>query len=105
MAYATWVRRVLLGVLSRLAQRLVHPFCGSSAHRGYPVRVAVKGELNAGVPEEVLNVLRVRATREQQGSARMPQIMKAQVLQTRTLKEGFERASSHRALPQRCGIL
>jgi hypothetical protein len=47
--------------LGRLAQRLIYPFCGSPSHRGYPVGVAVEGKLDAGVPSEVLDVLRRRA--------------------------------------------
>jgi hypothetical protein len=34
--------------VSRLAQRLVHPFGGVAAHRGHPVRIPIEGKLDAG---------------------------------------------------------
>ncbi len=46
-----------------------------SAHARYPVGVALKGKLDAGVPGGVLNVLGVRATREQDREAAMPRIV------------------------------
>ncbi len=72
IAYAAWVRRVLLGVLSRLAQRLVYPVCGVAAHARHPVGVAIAGTLYAGVPQQVLNVLRVRAASEQDREGALP---------------------------------
>jgi hypothetical protein len=41
-----------------LTQRFIHIFGSMSAHARYPVRVAIQDPLDAGVPREVLNVLR-----------------------------------------------
>jgi hypothetical protein len=49
-----------------------HPFGGVAAHRGHPVRVPIEDELNAGVPGEVLDVLRVRAASEQGHEGAVP---------------------------------
>jgi hypothetical protein len=43
------------------------------------VRVSVEGELYAGVAEEVLDEFRVRAAREQEGGAGVPEIVPAGV--------------------------
>jgi len=49
------------------------------------VRVAVESHADRGVAEEVLDELRVRATREQQGSARVPEVVPAYVRHPRAL--------------------
>jgi hypothetical protein len=54
------------------------------------VRVAVKGELDACVPEQVLNQLRVGTARPQESSARVPQIVLAHLRQPRPPKQGLE---------------
>ena len=55
-----------------LGQRLARPVGGVAAHRGPLVGVAVKGKLDAGVPREVLGVLRMYATTEQDREAAVP---------------------------------
>ena len=50
----------------------------------YPVRVPVQGELYALVSKEILNVLRVDATPEQQCRPGVAEIMETYVGQTRT---------------------
>jgi hypothetical protein len=45
-------------------ERLVHGARGVLANSRHPVRVAVEGELYAGVSQQVLDVLGVRATSE-----------------------------------------
>jgi hypothetical protein len=54
------------------------------------VGVAVKGKLDRGMPGEVLDVLRVRPSREQDSEASVPQIVPAYVRQTRPLEQGLE---------------
>jgi hypothetical protein len=41
--------------------------------------VAVEGELDAGVPHKVLDVLRVRTPSEQEGEVAMPEIVPAYI--------------------------
>jgi hypothetical protein len=50
---------------------VIHRACGVAAHRGHPVRVAVEGELDTGVPGQMLDVLRVRSPCEQDREAAM----------------------------------
>ncbi len=52
--------------------------------------VAVEGELDRGVPGEMLDVLRVRSSRKQDREADMPQIVPAYIRQPRTLEHGLE---------------
>ncbi len=47
-----------------LAQRLVHPVGGVPPHRGHPMAVVVEGQLDTGVPGEVLNVPEMDALAE-----------------------------------------
>ncbi len=54
-----------------LSKDFVHPFGGMSARARYPVGVAVKDKVYAGVPGGVLNVVGVRATSEQDHEAAM----------------------------------
>ena len=55
-----------------VAQRLVHPVGGVVAHRGHPLGEAVGGNLNVGVPGEVLDILQVCSSPERYGEATMP---------------------------------
>jgi hypothetical protein len=54
------------------------------------VRVSIESELYGGVTSEVLDVLRVRAAREQDREAAMPQIVPAYIRQTSLPEQGFE---------------
>jgi hypothetical protein len=54
------------------------------------MRVAVEGRLYAGVPGEVLNVLRVGATSEQDREAGVPEIVPTDRGETSVLGERFE---------------
>jgi hypothetical protein len=56
------------------------------------VRVAVEGELYAGVTREVLDELGVHAPAEKQSEARVPEIMPANVGQSCSLEQGLEMA-------------
>jgi hypothetical protein len=51
-------RRARAGLL---AQCLVYPFSGVAAHARHPVRVAVKSNGYAGVPQKMLNQRRMNA--------------------------------------------
>ncbi len=68
------------------------------------MRVAVQGHADRGVPEQVLDELRVRAAREQERGRRVPQVMPAYVRQTGTLQQGLEVAVDNvlRFLKLRC---
>ena len=54
------------------------------------MRVTVKGKLDAGVAEQVLDELRVRAAREQQGGACVPQIVPPNSRQLHTPEKQLE---------------
>jgi hypothetical protein len=54
------------------------------------VRVPVQGELYALATEEMLNVLRVDATSQQQSRAGVPEIVERYVGQANTLKDRLE---------------
>jgi hypothetical protein len=54
------------------------------------MREAVEGQLYAGVPGEVLNVLRVGATSEQDREAGVPQIVPTDRGETSVLEERLE---------------
>ena len=54
------------------------------------MRVAVQGHADRGMPEQVLNQLRVGTTREQESSARVPQIVPAYLRQSRPPKQRLE---------------
>ena len=43
------------------------------------------------MPEQVLNILRVRATREQEGGARVAEIVPAYIWQARAPEQGLEK--------------
>ena len=73
-----------------LSQCFVYPVGGVAAHAGHPVRVAVEGQLHAGVSERLLHVGRVRPPREQEGSVSVPEIMPSYVGQPCPLEERFE---------------
>ena len=62
-----------------LVERLIHCACGVSAHGRHPVRVAVEGELYAGVPREVLDELGMHTSTEKQREARVPEAVPANV--------------------------
>ena len=46
--------------------------------------------MDAGVANQMLDELRMRAAREQEGGARVPKIMPAYIKQPRTLQQGLE---------------
>ena len=56
-------------------KELLHRVHGLIPHARYDVAVGVEDYGNVGVPEELLDVLRVDALYEQQGGARVPQIV------------------------------
>ena len=55
-----------------LAQRLIRPVGGSSAHARYPVGVPIEGDLDRSVPGELLDALWVHAASKQNREAGMP---------------------------------
>jgi hypothetical protein len=54
------------------------------------VRVGVEGDADAGVPQELLDELRVDVPLEEEGGACMPEIVEGDLRQTRTLQERRE---------------
>jgi hypothetical protein len=68
------------------------------------VRVAVEGELYAGVPGEVLDELGVHASPEKQSEARMPEIMPANIGQSCSLEQGLEMAVDDVLRVERCPL-
>jgi hypothetical protein len=54
------------------------------------VRVAVQGHADRGVPEQVLDQLRVSTAREQESSARVPEIVPAYIGHTSTPEQLLE---------------
>src|SRR5215203_1339620 len=73
-----------------LSQCFVYPVGGVAAHAGHPVRVAVEGQLHAGVSERLLHVGRMHPPREQEGSVSVPDIVPPYVRQARSFEERLE---------------
>jgi len=65
--------------------------------------VAIKGELYRSVTQELLDVLRVYAQREQQREARVPEVLPKYVWQVRAPEQGGQTGAC--ALPTRRGAL
>jgi hypothetical protein len=68
------------------------------------VRVAVEGELYAGVPREVLDELGVHAPAEKQREARVPEIMPANIRQPCSPEQGLEVAVDDVLRIERCPL-
>jgi hypothetical protein len=58
-----------------LSQSLVHALRCVSSHGGYPVGVAVEGHGYAGVPQMVMNQFGVDTASQEQGGARVPEVV------------------------------
>src|SRR5918998_1572340 len=77
----------------RVLERGVHRAGGSIAHVGQDVAVDVEGEAYVGMPEEVLDELGVDALAQQEGGARVPEVVEAGPCgQAGALQGGLERA-------------
>jgi hypothetical protein len=68
------------------------------------VRVAIEGELYAGVPREVLNELGMYVSAEKQSEARVPQVMPAYVGQPRSPEQRLEMAVDDVLGVERCTL-
>ena len=68
------------------------------------MRVAVEGELYAGVSGEVLDELGVHASTQKQSEARVPEIMPANIGQSCSLEQGLEMAVDDVLRVERCPL-
>jgi hypothetical protein len=73
---------LLIGRVVAVFESVVHRARGVLSRRRHPVRVAVEGKLYRAVAEKLLDVLRVRAAREQEGGACEPEIVPAYIGQS-----------------------
>jgi hypothetical protein len=74
-----------------LSQGLVHNTLGGVLPvHWYPVRVAIKSDGYAGVPQKILNQFRVNAGPWKQGGARVPEVVAANIAKPCALQQGLE---------------